>query len=262
MRHLRPVGKPAPPQAAQAGLVQGRDDRLDRALAGHAGPQEPIPAVLCIRLIVSDGGRGRAGRGPPADSVLHLVRGGLSDGILADNDCRGGLTAAHARHALDPDAPAEAAGQSRQQRRRAGQLTTDRIAHPDGQGRRRGLVLFDHIKMVVKAGHLVDLNRGQPHLRGQGNEMGRRQVAVVVLNGMQVLNQQIAPAGCAAEQALDLGQSLGVGRPAPGSGAPAPGASAAAVLFHAGARHVELSRHYTHLGPGQQGCWERLKNRL
>ena len=60
--------------------------------------------------------------------------------------------------------------------------------------------------MGVERGDLVDLDQGQPHLLGQGRQMARMEAAVMVLQQVQMLDQQVAPPLALPEQRLHLGQ--------------------------------------------------------
>ena len=75
-------------------------------------------------------------------------------------------------------------------RHRAGQ----RIAHAHGDRRRRRLAFLHHVEMRVEGRDLVDLGQRHLHLGGERGEMRGGEMAVVVLDEMQMLDQQIAPA--------------------------------------------------------------------
>ena len=88
--------------------------------------------------------------------------------------------------------------------------------------------------MRVERGDLVDLDQRQPHFLGQRREVARVQAAVMVLQQMQVLDQQVPSAFPVAEQRLHLGQRLGLDLAALRLVAPAPPSGAgmdAAVVF-------------------------------
>ena len=81
-------------------------------------------------------------------------------------------------------------------RHRAGQ----RIAHAHGDRRRRRLAFLHHVEMRVEGRDLVDLGQRQLHLGGERGEMRGGEMAVMVLDQMQMLDQQIAPARPVGEQ--------------------------------------------------------------
>ena len=60
--------------------------------------------------------------------------------------------------------------------------------------------------MVVEGRDLEDLGQGQAHLVGQRGEMAVRELAVAVLDQVEVLDQQVAPPRPLAEQRAHLGQ--------------------------------------------------------
>ncbi len=67
--------------------------------------------------------------------------------------------------------------------------------------------------MGVERGNLVDLDQGQPHLFGQGRQMARIEAAVMVLQQVQMLDQQVAPPRALPEQGLHLGQGRRIDLP-------------------------------------------------
>src|SRR3546814_17379548 len=60
------------------------------------------------------------------------------------------------------------------------------------------------VEVGVEGGDLIDRRHRQIHLLGQRAQVARRQVAVAVLNQVQVLDQQIRPPRAVAQQSLDL----------------------------------------------------------
>src|SRR5215218_344647 len=58
--------------------------------------------------------------------------------------------------------------------------------------------------MRVEGGDLIDFGERELHLLRQRREMRGREIAVAVLNEMQVLNQKITPARLLAEQRAHL----------------------------------------------------------
>src|SRR5689334_7345472 len=58
--------------------------------------------------------------------------------------------------------------------------------------------------MRVESRDLIDLGQRQPHLLRQSSEMGGREMPVAILNEMQVLDQQIAPALALAKKRADF----------------------------------------------------------
>jgi hypothetical protein len=64
--------------------------------------------------------------------------------------------------------------------------------------------------MVVEGGDLVDLGERHAHFLRERRQVRGSQVAVSVLNAVQVLDQQVAPTGRAAEQPAHLPQRVRV----------------------------------------------------
>ena len=86
--------------------------------------------------------------------------------------------------------------------------------------------------MGVERGDLVDLDQRQPHLFGERRQMARMQAAEMILQQMQMLDQQVAPALAVTEQRLNLVQSCRIDLPAFGmvETAPAPRARVNAAV--------------------------------
>jgi hypothetical protein len=80
--------------------------------------------------------------------------------------------------------------------------------------------------MGVEGRDLVDLDQGQPHVLGERREVARVQAAVMVLDQVQELDQEVGPARPVAEERPDLVEGRLVGlAPARGvAGFPAAGA--------------------------------------
>src|SRR5690606_1924951 len=119
----------------------------------------------------------------------------------------------------------------------AGEVTGDRLADADGDGRRRRRAILDDVEVVIEGGDLVDLGRREGHLACECYQVHVAQAAVGVLNEVQVLDQEVGPARGVAEQGADLGQRLiiqlaSLGRGAEGDAARVPAASFA--WWHAG----------------------------
>ena len=67
--------------------------------------------------------------------------------------------------------------------------------------------------MGIEGRVLVDLGEGEPHLVGKRGEMRRRDLPIAVLDQVQMLDQEIAPARARAETGLDLGPGRGIDLP-------------------------------------------------
>ena len=75
-------------------------------------------------------------------------------------------------------------------------------------GGRRQLAFLHHVEMRVESRDLIDFGQRHLHLGGERGEMRGGEMAVFVLDQMQMLDQQIAPARPVAEQRADLVERL------------------------------------------------------
>ena len=66
------------------------------------------------------------------------------------------------------------------------------------------LALLHHVEMSVEGRDLIDLGERKLHLGGERGEMRGREMAVAVLDQVQVLDQEIALAAARAEQRANL----------------------------------------------------------
>ena len=76
----------------------------------------------------------------------------------------------------------------------AGHGAGQRIAHAHRNRRRRQFAFLHDIEMRVEGRNLIDLGERHLHFGGERREMSGRKIAVLILNQMQMLDQQIAPA--------------------------------------------------------------------
>jgi hypothetical protein len=72
------------------------------------------------------------------------------------------------------------------------QLAGERIADPQGDCRWRRLFIVNNIEVCVERGRFINVGHGQVHERRKGPQTGHGEVAVGILNQMQVLDQSIA----------------------------------------------------------------------
>ena len=102
------------------------------------------------------------------------------------------------------------AGQLAQQLLRARHRAGERVAHAHRDRRRRRLAFLHHVEMRVEGRDLVDLGERHLHLGGERREMRGGEMAVAVLDQMQMLDQQIAPARPVAQQRAHFFERLRV----------------------------------------------------
>src|SRR5207249_1085529 len=206
-RPFAPSRKAGATEAAQRGVADRLDNLITGARAGKAGPEQRIAAL--------------------ADVALEIPRRGIGSRVCALSDRRGDTFLAHPHHlhvadgadrravasphagrAHNANIGSEPDRQRTQEmlgsRHRAG----ERIADSHGHRRRRGLVFLHHVEMGVEGRNLVDLGERELHLLRERGEMGGREMAVAILNEVQMLDQEIAPARAIAQQRAHLRQRL------------------------------------------------------
>ena len=118
------------------------------------------------------------------------------------------------------------AGQVAQQMLGARHRAGERVADPHRDRRRRRLAFLHHVEMGVEGRDLVDLGERELHLLRERGEMRGREMAVAVLDQMQVLDQQVALARPVAEQRAHLVERLRIDLAALGRARRAAGALA------------------------------------
>ena len=140
----------------------------------------------------------------------HVRRRGVIDEVMADLGRRRGVAAADAGRAHHANAGAGRVLQLLQQFFRAQHGAGQGIADANGQRRDVGLALLHHVEMRVEGRGLEHLGKGQLHLVGKRCEMRRGNLAIGVLDQVQMLDQQVAPPRPVAEQKRDLFSGQGI----------------------------------------------------
>ena len=192
-------------EPAQRRVLHLGDHRVGVAAAFDAIDVEAIPAGVAIRGVVEHVGH----RGIDAlrgDRGGHRLRRRRVDRVLADDGGRRVLAAADAGRADHPHVLAFEGCERLAQRVGAGHLARQRLADAHGDRRRRRLAFLDDVEVVVERRHLVDLGHRQAHLLRQRGDVRGRQVAEAVLQLVQVLDQEVAPARRLAEHRAHLGE--------------------------------------------------------
>ncbi len=128
----------------------------------------------------------------------------MVDEVMADLGRRRGIAAADAGRAHHANAGAGAVLQFVQQRFRAQHRAGQGIADADGQRRDVGLAFLHDVEMRIEGRGLEHLGEGELHLVGERCEMRCGNLVILVLDQVQILDQEIAPARPVAEQQLDL----------------------------------------------------------
>ena len=163
-----------------------------------------------------------------------LVRRRAKSLQMADGADRRAVAGAHTRRAHHTHVPAQLARQFLQEFFRAGHGARQRVADAHGNGRRRRTVLH-HVEMRIEGRYLINFGERHLHLKRQCREVRSRKIAIVVLNKMQMLDEQIAPARPIGQQRQHVGERDRIDLTALGrTGRPAP--ATCAVAFPAGTR--------------------------
>src|SRR5690606_36753295 len=251
-------------ESAKAACLYLRNDVLRTARTTHAFREECIAAVRAIRRVV------RILRDDRLDLVTsHCVGDGCSAGALdrvaSDNGHRCTVATADTRRRDHADTRTERVPQRVEQLVASGEVTGDRVADADGDRRWRDVALLHDVEMVVERRHLVGLRRRQPELEGEGVELRDRQVAVVILQQVKVLDEQVRPPGPIAQQRLDGGQRRRIDRSALGR-RPQPGAGKCAAALSLASRHrarpAESGEGFSRKLVGAPWCRKRLQKTL
>ena len=203
MRHLRPVGKPAPPRPRSAGVLHGLQDRFDVTCAFDALAQGLVTAAVPV------GREAHGGRRVRHDLALgqcgaHGPGRGAVDRMSADDRSGRMLAAADAGGGDHPHVRPEFGLQRGQQRVAAGHGARIRVADADRDGGWLVPAFLDHVEVVVEGRHLVDFRGRELHFRGQRREMRSAQAPIAVLDPVQEFDQQVAPPRAVAKKIPDL----------------------------------------------------------
>ena len=114
----------------------------------------------------------------------------------------------HARRAHDAHIRTERVRQFVQQTLRAHHRAGEAVAYPHGDSRWRNLMLLHDVEVRIEGRNLVDLGQRKLHFLRKGCKMRGGEMAIVVLDQMQMLDQQIAPARPVDKQIAHLRQRL------------------------------------------------------
>src|SRR6266850_2074948 len=207
---LAPGRESCAAEAAQRRVLHDLGHAFAGVLAGEAVGDQLVAASLAV-LDVVDIRLDRAVELLLLHGGAHLVRGGIADRVLPDVHAGRDFAAADARGGNDAHAAAQI---QLEELLGAGELAGDRIAYAHGERWRRPLAFLHHFEMMVEGGDLVDLGERNAHLLRQRGEVRGGQMAETVVDAVQVLDQQIAPARRVAEELPHFGEGPGVDRPA------------------------------------------------
>ena len=195
-------------QAAQSCVAHRLDDVVARARARSAGLEQRVAAVAHVTIeIVGRGIRVRVRA--VGDRGRDALRGRPHHLRMADGADRRTVAGAHARRAHDAHVLAEPVRQRAQKMLGTGHGAGKRIAHAHGDRGRRRLALLHHVEMGVEGRDLVHLRERELHLLRERGEMRGGEMAVPVLDQMQMLDEKVAPPRPLAEKRAHLVERLG-----------------------------------------------------
>ncbi len=193
--HKRPFAsgrEPGAAEAAQAGIADDLDEFVARALAREAIAQQRVAAGFLVRSKIRFRRPG-VGMLVRLDVGEHRVGRRLERLQVTDSADRRTIASAHAGRAHDAHILAELTGQFLEQFFRTGHRARKRVAHAHGNRRRRRTVLYD-IEVRIEGRDLVDFGKRHFHFGSKRRQVRGGETAVVILDQMQMLDQQIAAA--------------------------------------------------------------------
>ena len=201
-----PRGKARPPEATQPRGQHALLHLLPVAAGAQLGERRIAARsaigreVLIGRHLGVEIARGAHGGDALGCCMVDMAVAHFGDG--------GGVAAAHAGRAQDAHlGRVHPLRQRARQRIGARQLAGKRIAHPDRQGGRRGLILAHGVEMGVEGRDLPHLGLRKAHLFGERAQVAGGEMAVGVLDEVQELDQKVAPARLVAQKRAHLGKS-------------------------------------------------------
>ena len=214
MRHLRPAGKAGAAEAAQARVFQRLDHLLDARACRDAVAQQrdsrPPRGRLDSRCTPGSRDARRSLHG--ARHLLDVVGVACATGFWPDHGRRrlSQRPMQGARDRRARSAPSERRAARPAAACGAGHRARQAVAHAHGDRRRRGLAFLHHVEVVVEGRDLVHLGLRELHLLGQRREVRGREAAEAVLDAVQVLDEVLARARHASDEARDLGAGDGI----------------------------------------------------
>ncbi len=205
---LAPRREAGAAEAAQAAVVEHLQHVVDGQVAAAQPLQHGVATASPVGVVIDvfrDVGVGVLGLDRGADGgEIRLVQEVVADldggRVVAQADAGG----AHDAHRVGGEFALERLDQFVGAEHRAG----DAVADPDGEARDVGFPFLHHVEMRVEGRGLEHLGESEAHLVGERGQMVGADLAVGILHQMQVLDQQVALARAAAEQALDLDLGL------------------------------------------------------
>src|SRR5262245_26190196 len=195
-------------EASESRRFRACDDIVHCTRALYTLREQLVSAARAVTLVVD--GIGRRGRDlPVAKRTARAIDGRLVHGIATDHGDRCVLAPADTRRRDHSHVGAfQPLLQLVQQAITASDVAGDRFAHADRERSRRDAVVLYDVEVVIERRDLENFGGGEPHLPGKCSEVRRCEKAEMVLQFMQVLDQQVAPAGLGAEKLYDFSVRL------------------------------------------------------
>ncbi len=190
-------------EPAKARIVERLQDVFLADATGAQVAQQLVAAPLHIGIVVDIGrdiGLGLAALG----RRQHFGGGGVQNVVMSNLSYGRNIAQPDAGRAYHAHFGSGALLHLMQQLFRTQHGAGERIADADGQRRNIRLALFDDVEMGIKGRGLEHFRERKLHLVGQRCEMVSRDLMVLVLDQMQMLDQEIAPPRPVAEQELNL----------------------------------------------------------
>ena len=196
-------GKAGAAEPPQAGVVQNLEN-VFLADPPRAQVTKQLVAALADIGLVIDIGRDDWMGLAPRRGIEDLGRSRIEYIAVSDFGDRRAIAEPDAGRAHHANAGAGLVLQFVQQLFRAHHGAGQRIADANGQRRDIRLAFLHHVEMRVEGRGLEHFRKRQLHLVGKRRQMRRRDLAIFVLDQVQVLDQEIAAPRPVAEQKLDL----------------------------------------------------------
>src|SRR5687767_11229766 len=186
-------GESGATQPAKSGRLDRGDHRLQRLRTIHALGERAIAAIGAIRGIV-DVVWDRCFRLICENGFFDAIGGRAVHRISSDE--RGGrlVTAANAGRGDDADLVADPPLELVEQRFATGEVTGDGFTDANRQRRGGRLALFYNVEVVIEGGDFEDFGWGKAHLPGKCVEVRRGEMTEMILELVEMLDQQVAPA--------------------------------------------------------------------
>ena len=194
-------------------MLHARGELLVIVLATHAVGQQCVAAGLPV-IAIGDVFFGEVAHRLRRHQFPDFFHGRVQHRVLPDHHRRRALAAAQARGGQHAHILAQYGGQAREQILRTGHFAGQGLAHTHRHRGRHGITRFNDVKVMIKGRHFVDFALRHGQFGRQRGQMALGQVAVAILDAVQVFDQQVTPKRqspfALADQRAHLGHRLGI----------------------------------------------------